>query len=201
MSNERVHGLDAICVYCAASPGTDPVYLETAAALGHLLAQEGIRLVYGGGAVGLMGMVADACLSSGGEVTGIIPSGLFSREVAHPNVTELIEVDSMHQRKQLMYERSDAFVALPGGLGTLEELAEMATWGQLGIHRHPIAVVNVADYWTPLRQWMDHAVEVGLLKPANRDLVAWVDDLDHLLPTLRAYDVPYVDKWLDASET
>jgi uncharacterized protein (TIGR00730 family) len=193
--------LRAVCIYCASSSGNDPRYLATATAVGRLLGTSGITLVYGGGAVGLMGAAADGCLEAGGTVVGIIPAGLFRREVAHRGVTELIEVTSMHERKQLMYERSDAFVALPGGLGTLEEVAEIATWAQLGIHRKPIAMLDVAGYWSGLRQWLDGAVDAGLLKASNRALISWVDEVDGVLPALRAYDVPYEDKWLDTSET
>lgn len=193
--------LGAVCVYCASSAGSDPVHVATATAVGRLLGTNGITLVFGGGAVGLMGAVADGCLAVGGSVVGIIPTGLFQREVAHRGVTELVEVASMHERKRLMFERADAFVALPGGLGTLEELAEVATWAQLGIHRKPIAVLDSAGYWSGLRQWLDHAVHEGLLKADNRALISWVERVDELLEALRSYDVPFVEKWLDPTET
>lgn len=127
--------------------------------------------MYGGGQVGLMGELADACLDEGGRVVGVIPVGLFSREVGHTGLTELLEVASMHERKQLMYDRSDAFIALPGGLGTLEELAEVATWSQLGLHRKPIALLDVDSFWDPLVAQLDRMVSAGLLKPKNRGLI------------------------------
>lgn len=153
-----------------------------------MLAGEGVRLVYGGGAVGLMGVLADAALAGGGEVVGVLPRGLFSREVAHTGVTELIEVGSMHERKQLMFDLADAFVALPGGLGTLEELAEITTWAQLGIHRRPVAVVDVAGYWRPLADLLDRAAAEGFVTEASRRLVVWVERVDSLLPALEAYE-------------
>lgn len=154
-----------MCVYCASSIGTDPRFAEAADALGSMLARRGVRLVYGGGRVGLMGRVADATLAGGGEVYGVIPKGLFSKEVAHTGVTQLFEVDSMHERKQLMFELSDAFVALPGGLGTLEELAEITTWAQLGIHAKPILLVDVDGFWSPLVALLDGMVTARFLKP------------------------------------
>ena len=135
--------------------------------LGTLLARRGIDLVYGGGSVGLMGEVADAALAAGGRVTGVIPTGLFSREVGHGSLTELHEVGSMHERKQLMYDLSDGFIALPGGLGTLEELAEVTTWSQLGLHAKPVVLLDVDGFWDPLAAQLDRMVAVGLLKPVE----------------------------------
>jgi len=166
-----------------------------------MLAERGVRLVYGGGAVGLMGAVADAVLDGGGEVIGVIPTGLFSREVGHRSLTELIEVESMHQRKQLMFELADAFVALPGGIGTLEELAEITTWSQLGVHDKPIAVVDVAGYWRPILDFLDHAVDQRFLAAPQRSLVACVASVDELFDALDRYAPVPVDKWLDADET
>jgi uncharacterized protein (TIGR00730 family) len=177
------------------------MYAATAVAVGRLLAEHHIRLVYGGGAVGLMGTLADAALDAGGEVIGVIPTGLFRKEIGHIGLTELIEVGSMHERKRTMFELSDAFVALPGGLGTLEELFEVATWGQLGIHDKPIATLDVLDFWSPLHAFLRHAAARGFMKRANLDLIAGVVELDRLLPTLRAYEVPYSDKWIGADET
>lgn len=181
-------GLRSVCVYCGSSSGLDQRHRDTARGLGTLLAVEGIRLIYGGGAVGLMGALADAVLAGGGEVIGVLPRGLFSREVAHTGLTELREVSSMHERKQLMFELSDAFVALPGGLGTLEELAEVLTWAQLGIHRRPIAVLDPHGYWQPLADLLDRAVSEGFLRKDSRDLVVWVDAVDALLPALVHYE-------------
>lgn len=173
-------------MFCGSSTPPDERYVQAARRLGHRLAERGLHLVYGGGRVGLMGAVADACLERGGRVTGVIPVGLFSREVGHTGVTELIEVGSMHERKQRMYDLADGFVALPGGLGTLEELAEAATWSQLGLHRKPVVLLDVGSFWTPLLSLLDTMVDAGLLKPANRRLVQWAGDPDSALAALAA---------------
>jgi uncharacterized protein (TIGR00730 family) len=182
--------LRSVCVYCGSSAGTDPRYAAGARELGGLLAAQRMRLVYGGGAVGLMGVLADAVLAGGGEVVGVLPRGLFSREVAHTGLTELHEVASMHERKQLMVDLSDAFVALPGGLGTLEELAEVMTWAQLGVHDRPVAVVDVAGYWQPLAHLLDRAVAEGFLRRASRDVVVWVDEVAGVLDALARDEPP-----------
>lgn len=186
-----------VCVYAGSSMGTVPAYADAARSLGALLAGERITLVFGGGAVGLMGELADAALAAGGEVVGVIPRSLFRREVAHQGLTELVEVDSMHERKQKMMDLSDAFVGLPGGLGTIEELTEVATWGQLGLHHKPVVTVDIDGYWTHYHAQLTEAVARGLMKPANLSLVANVGTVDEVLPALRTYSVPYVDKWLD----
>lgn len=165
-----------------------------------MLAQEGIGLVYGGGKVGLMGELADACLSEGGRVTGVIPVGLFGREIGHTGVTELREVGSMHERKKLMYDLADAFIALPGGLGTLEELAEVATWSQLGLHRKPLVLLDVAGFWDPLVALLDRMVTVGLLKPANRDLIQRARTAVEASEVLRHAEPVYVEKWITPDE-
>jgi uncharacterized protein (TIGR00730 family) len=177
------------------------VYAGTARRLGALLASAGVRLVYGGGSVGLMGIVADAALAGGGEVVGVIPRGLFTREIAHPRLTQLHETQSMHERKQLMFELSGAFVALPGGLGTLEELAEITTWGQLGLHRKPIVLVDTAGFWQPLLALLDRAVNDGFLRTENRNLISRVDVVDDILPAIETYRPPRVEKWIDTDET
>ena len=156
--------------------------------------------MYGGGRVGLMGQLADAALAEGGRVIGVIPVGLFSREVGHTGLTELHEVASMHERKQLMYDRSDAFIALPGGLGTLEELAEVATWSQLGLHRKPIALLDVDDFWAPLIAQLDRMVAAGLLKPANRALIVRTHSPEEALAELAASEPVHVEKWITSSE-
>jgi uncharacterized protein (TIGR00730 family) len=171
-----------------------------ARALGTQLAARGLELVYGGGSVGLMGAVADACLQAGGRVTGVIPVGLFAREVGHRGLTKLYEVHSMHERKQRMYELGDAFVALPGGLGTLEELAEVATWSQLGLHRKPIVLLDVDRFWGPLVAQLDRMVEVGLLKPENRELLARATSVEGVFDSLGAYRPARVQKWISAEE-
>ena len=163
--------LRAVCVFCGSSAPADPRYRDAARALGSLLARRGVDLVYGAGSVGLMGELADAALGEGGRVIGVIPTGLFDREINHTGLTELHEVGSMHERKQLMYEKSDAFVALPGGLGTLDELAEIATWSQLGLHSKPVVLLDVDGFWEPLVSQLDRMTRVGLLKPASRDLI------------------------------
>ena len=176
--------IGSLCVYCGSSVGRDPAHREAAASLGRVLAANGVRLVYGGGAVGLMGVLADAVMQAGGDVLGVIPTGLFSSEVGHTGITELVEVDSMHQRKQRMAEEADAFLALPGGLGTLEELSEIATWAQLGIHAKPVGVLDLDGFWAPLLAFLDGAVEAGFLRPANRELIVRVTDVDDVLAVL-----------------
>jgi uncharacterized protein (TIGR00730 family) len=150
--------------------------------------------------VGLMGELADACLAHGGRVIGVIPVGLFSREVGHTGITELHEVESMHERKRLMYDLADAFVALPGGLGTLEELAEVATWSQLGLHAKPIVLLDVESFWDPLVGQLDRMVMTALLKPANRELIQRAQTPDEALELLATAELPYVEKWITAEE-
>lgn len=187
----------SICVYCASSSGTDPIWGQVADELGALLASERIRLVFGGGQAGLMGRVADACLAGGGEVTGVIPIGLFDREIAHRGVTELVEVRTMHERKTIMFDRADAFVALPGGFGTLEEVAEVITWAQIGVHTKPIACLDIRGYWQPLFDFIDGAVANGLMKERNARLVSRAESVGEVLDVLAAYDAPYEPKWVD----
>lgn len=170
-----------------------------ARALGRLLASRGIDLVYGGGRVGLMGDVADAALGQGGRVTGVIPAGLFSREVGHTGLTRLHEVGTMHERKQRMYDLSDAFIALPGGLGTLDELAEVATWSQLGLHAKPVVLLDVGGFWEPLVSQFDRMVSAGLLKPANRDLIRRTWSAAEALSAASA-EPQDAGKWITADE-
>jgi uncharacterized protein (TIGR00730 family) len=180
--------LASICVYCGSSMGTDPDFEATARETGELIARDGITLVYGGACVGLMGVVADAALAAGGQVIGVTPRGLWGGEIDHPGLTQLIEVGSMHERKQRMFELADAFVALPGGLGTLDELMEMATWAQLGLHRKPIATLDVNGYWAGLHAFLRTAAAAGLLKPQNLELIVNVSGGPaSLLPALRSY--------------
>ena len=183
-------GIRAICVFCGASSGRDPRYGAAAAATGEALARRGIRLVYGGGRLGLMGAVADAALAAGGEVVGVIPRGLVEREVAHRGLTEQRVVETLHERKALMAELSDAFIALPGGLGTLEELAEVVSWGQLELHAKPIGLLDVAGYFGPLETFLDHAVAEGFVAERHRRLLLRDDDLDRLLATFEAWRPP-----------
>lgn len=178
--------LRSVCVYCGSKVGRDPRHEVAAVALGMAMGRAGVRLVYGGGSVGLMGVLADAVLDAGGEVIGVIPKGLFTTEIGHGGLTELVEVGSMHERKARMALEADAFVALPGGLGTLEELAEIATWAQLGIHSKPVAVLDLDGFWSPLLAFLDSAVDAGFLKPEHRALIARITDVDDVLPTLDA---------------
>jgi hypothetical protein len=193
--------LSRVCVYCGSSAGSGPEFAESARALGQLLARDGLTLVYGGAEVGLMGLVADAALAAGGRVVGVMPRNLVEREIAHPNLTELVEVGSMHERKQRMFDLADAFVALPGGLGTLEELTEIATWAQLGMHRKPIVTLDVSGYWAAFHSFLGDAVRHGFMKPENLDLIANVGAVADVLPALRAYAPPRVAKWLEPRET
>ena len=192
--------LRAVCVFCGSSAPADPRYRDAARALGALLARRGVDLVYGAGGVGLMGELADAALGHGGRVIGVIPAGLFAREVGHTGLTELHEVASMHERKQLMYDLSDAFVALPGGLGTLEELAEVATWSQLGLHSKPVVLLDVDGFWEPLVSQLDRMAGVGLLKPASRDLIHRTGSAEEALGVLTAARPAHPKKWITAQE-
>ncbi|HUP23889.1 MAG TPA: TIGR00730 family Rossman fold protein [Thermoanaerobaculia bacterium] len=191
----------SICVFCGSHPGRLPAYAESARRLGERMAARGFALVYGGGKVGLMGILADAVLAGGGKVVGVIPEALLRREVGHGGVTELLVVDSMHERKALMAERSDAFVALPGGLGTFEELFEVWTWGALGIHAKPCGLLDVAGYYEWLVASLDHAVEEGFVRRGHRDILLVESDIDRLLDRLEEYEAPRVEQWLEVAET
>ena len=192
--------LASLCVFCGSSTPADPRYAAMAGALGALLASRGIGLVYGGGRVGLMGELADAALTAGGHVVGVIPTGLFSREVAHTGLTELREVGSMHERKQLMYDLADGFIALPGGLGTLEELAEVTTWSQLGLHAKPVVLLDVDGFWDPLVAQLDRMVAVGLLKPSNRELIQRAESPEAALSALATAHPAREEKWITPGE-
>ncbi len=192
--------LRAVCVFCGSSAPADPRYRDAARALGALVARRGVGLIYGGGSVGLMGELAYAALGHGGRVIGVIPVGLFAREVGHTGLTELHEVASMHERKQLMYDLSDAFVALPGGLGTLEELAEAATWSHLGLHSKPVVLLDVDGFWGPLVTLLDRMVGTGLLKPTSRDLIQRARSAEEALSVLTAAKPAHPEKWISADE-
>jgi uncharacterized protein (TIGR00730 family) len=185
-----VTDLRSICVFCGASSGRDPRYAAAATAVGRTLAERGIELVYGGGRLGLMGAVADAALAAGGRVTGVIPAGLVERELAHRGVTELRVVSTLHERKAVMAELSDAFLALPGGLGTLEELAEVLSWAQLGLHGKPIGALDVGGFFGPLVGLLDHAARAGFVSEHHRDLLLVDVDLDRLLSRFAAWTSP-----------
>jgi uncharacterized protein (TIGR00730 family) len=158
----------SVCVFCGSAPGVRPSYSGAAELLGRELARRGLTLVYGGGRLGLMGIVADAVLAAGGRVVGVIPRMLIERELAHPNLTRQHVVDTMHERKKLMAEMSDAFVGLPGGMGTFDELVEIVTWAQLGLHAKPVVLANVEDYFNPLYAMLDFAVQEGFVTPVSR---------------------------------
>jgi uncharacterized protein (TIGR00730 family) len=190
-----------VCVFCGSSEGSDPVYREAARQMGEVLAGRGLVLVYGGGGIGLMKVLADAMLARGGEVVGIMPEPLMAKELAHTGLTDLRIVGSMHERKALMAELSDAFVALPGGYGTLEEFCEVLTWAQLGIHRKPCGLLNVNGYFDPLRELFDRFVREGFLSSANRTLVVEARAPDALLDALARYRSPVRERWVAQDET
>jgi uncharacterized protein (TIGR00730 family) len=189
------------CVFCGSRSGTEPAYDEAARELGRTLAAENITLVYGGGRVGLMGVVAEAALGAGGEVVGVIPQALLEREIAHTGLTDLRVVGSMHERKALMSELSEGFIALPGGTGTLEEFFEVLTWAQLGEHRKPCALLNAGRYYDPLLVLFDHMVAKGFLSEEHRAMVLVETEPEALLEALAGYKPPRVVKWIDRAET
>ncbi|MCK0196156.1 TIGR00730 family Rossman fold protein [Ancylobacter sp. 6x-1] len=182
--------IKSVCVYCGAANGSDPVFLDTARELGRLFAEEGVRLIYGGGGVGLMGAAARACAEAGGRVTGIIPDFLIGKEQAFEHAHELIVTKDMHERKRLMFERADAFVALPGGIGTLEELVEQLTWVQLNRHRKPVMVLNAGGFWDPLLALLDHMQLSGFVNSARPVNLLVASSARAVLPRLRAAIAP-----------
>jgi uncharacterized protein (TIGR00730 family) len=192
--------LSAVAVYCGSNFGNDPAYAAAAASLGGTLAERGIRLVYGGGQVGLMGVVADAALENGGEVLGVITEALVAKEVSHRGLARLQVVGTMHERKAAMADAADAFVMLPGGFGTFDEFFEVVTWTQLGIHAKPCGILDVAGFFTPLRTLLDGAVAAGFVHPAHRDMIVVDDDPARLLDRLAAWTPVTVSKWLEPSE-
>lgn len=191
-----------ICVFCGSSHGSHDTYRHAAEAMGRALADRGLGLVYGGGCIGLMGVLADAALHVGGEVIGVIPEALVAKELAHRGLTELRVVKSMHDRKALMAELADAFVALPGGYGTLEEFCEVLTWSQLGLHAKPCALLNVHEYYQPLLALFDHAVAEEFLRPEHRRAIVVESDPQRLIDRLAEYRPSVVEKkWIDRDET
>ncbi|MFF7707659.1 TIGR00730 family Rossman fold protein [Pseudomonas sp. NPDC007930] len=189
--------LKSICVFCGASSGANPAYTAAAAALGTYLAEQGIRLVYGGGKVGLMGVVADAALAAGGEVVGIIPQALKSLEVGHDGLSQLEVVEGMHARKARMAELADAFIALPGGLGTLEELFEVWTWGQLGYHGKPLGLLEVNGFYSKLTGFLDHLVQENFVRASHRDMLQVRGNAPELIAALAQWQPSVVPKWTD----
>jgi uncharacterized protein (TIGR00730 family) len=186
-----------VCVFCGSSPGRDPAFGALAVRLGEVLASEGLGLVYGGASVGVMGCLADAALAAGAEVIGVIPQALVDMEVAHGGLADLRVVASMHERKAVMADLADAFIALPGGLGTLDELAEVLTWAQLGLHSKPIGLLDVGGYFGPLLAYLDGAVGAGFLHPMHRAMLLVDADAQRLLAAFRDYRPPPPFKWVD----
>ena len=186
-----------IAVYCGSSKGTNRIYRDQVQMLGKYLAKKKIEIIYGGGKVGLMGILANAALSEGGKVTGVIPEFLHVREVAHDNLTRMFPVASMHQRKAMIDNMSDGVIALPGGFGTLDELFEMLTWGQLGLHQKPVGIFNINGFFTHVINAIDNMVHEGFLNNTNREMVLISDDIEELLTMMRNYSAPSIPKWID----
>lgn len=193
--------MKSVCVFCGSSPGARPSYRAAAEALAAAIANRGLDLVYGGASVGLMGALADAALAAGGRVVGVLPRALDRKEIAHAGLTELRVVDSMHERKAQMAERADAFVALPGGIGTLEEWFEVLTWSQLGFHAKPCGLLDVDGYFAPLLALLDRAVNERFVTPAHRSMIVVENDAGRLLDALAHWRAPIAEKWLDRDET
>ncbi|HYG76051.1 MAG TPA: TIGR00730 family Rossman fold protein [Planctomycetota bacterium] len=193
--------LKRLCVFCGSSSGARREYADAAVTVGKELARRNVELVYGGGRVGLMGTVADATLAAGGRVIGIIPRPLATKELAHDGLTELRVVETMHERKALMAQLSDAFIALPGGFGTLEEFCEVLTWAQLGLHRKPCALLNVRGYFDPLLNLFDHAVTESFVMAEHRGIVLQDSDVSKLLDAIASWKMPNVKKWIDLEGT
>ncbi len=187
-------------MFCGSSSGVRPVYAAAAREMGRLLASRGIGLVYGGGNVGLMGVIADAALEAGGEVIGVIPRALAAREVAHNGLTKLHLVSSMHERKAMMAELAESFLAMPGGFGTYEEFFEAVTWTQLGLHRKACGLLNIAGFYDPLVTFIDHAVADGFIRPEHRAAIVVDADAAQLLDRLARHELPVVTKWIDRTE-
>lgn len=192
--------LQRVCVFCGSSAGFDPIHRQTASHFGAVLAREGIELVYGGGSVGLMGAVADAVLLSSGHVIGVIPKFLATKELLHERVSEMRLTENMHERKAMMSDLSDAFVALPGGLGTFEELFEVLTWAQLGLHRKPIGLLNVAGYFDPLVAMIERSITDGFCRDEHRQLFVVDNQPEGLLEKMRQQTLPTVTKWIPSSD-
>lgn len=191
-----LEGMKRIAVYCGSSSGTNGIYREQAALLGKVLAGRNTEVVFGGGKVGLMGHLADAAMKAGGKVTGIIPDFLHVKEVAHDGLTAMISVPTMHERKALIYDMSDGFIALPGGFGTLDELFEMLTWGQLGLHQKPVGILNVSGYFDSVLEGIGNMVKEGFLKVENRDMILVSGQAEELLEKMEHYQAPALPKWI-----
>ena len=193
-----MENITSVCVYCGSSGAVDETFRDAAKAVGDALGKRGIRLIYGGGRVGLMGIAADAALAAGGEVVGIIPSHIQSLEIEHTGLTELHIVDDMHTRKRMMAEQSDGFVILPGGLGTLDETFEILTWKQLRLHDKPVVIADIGGYWGPLMGLIDHLIDAGFARPEHRNLYTVTDTVEGIFEALAAAPQPTIDpqlKW------
>ncbi|MCR9233054.1 MAG: TIGR00730 family Rossman fold protein [bacterium] len=193
--------INSICVFCGSKSGSDPQYHESAQELGRLLAERNITLVYGGGSVGLMGIIADAVLAAGGKVIGVIPRQLATRELLHPGVEEMHVVEDMHTRKAKMAEFSDAFIAMPGGFGTLEELFEVVSWVQLGIYLKPIGLLNTSGFYDPLLNLVEHCIDTEFIKPKYRDLIIADDTPATLVDHLEKHQLPHIEKILSLKQS
>ncbi len=192
--------IQKIVVFCGSSIGTDEVYVQAALRTGALFAERGIDLVYGGGGIGLMGIVANTMMEKGARVTGVIPKFLATKEIANNEITELIVVETMHERKAIMNQMSDAVLVLPGGIGTLEEFFEVFTWGQLGLHQKPIAILNVKGFYNPLIELIDHMRSQGFLRGEHFDMLIVSDSLEEILTKMEAYTPPPAPKWFSETE-
>jgi uncharacterized protein (TIGR00730 family) len=190
-----------ICVFCGSSVGTDPAFSVATKTVGEALARRGLELIYGGGNVGLMGIVADAAIAAGGKVIGVIPQSLVDRELAHRGITNLHTVSSMHERKAMMADLSDAFIALPGGYGTIEEFCEILTWAQLGLHQKPFGLLNVQKFYDGFIAHIDHAVSMKFIRPLHRELLLTDTTIDGLLEQFTRFKPLPVHKWIDRDET
>lgn len=193
--------MKSIAIFCGSSEGYNEAYRETAYQLGAVLAERNVRIIYGGAKVGLMGAIADGALDSNGNVTGVIPYFLKTKEVAHESLTELIQVDTMHERKVKMHELSDAVITLPGGWGTMEEMFEMLTWGQLGLHKKPIGILNINGYYDSLKVLASMMVDEGFLRPEIKDMLLFSESIDELLEMMSQYVAPDVPKWVTKKTT
>lgn len=190
-----------ICIFSGSNPGRLGIYTEAATALGTALAKAGIGVVYGGASVGLMGAVADSALAAGGEVIGVIPQSLVAKELSHKGLTELHVTASMHERKAMMADLSDGFIALPGGVGTLEELFEIWTWAQLGFHKKGVGVLNIGGFYDPLITFLDHVAGERFMQPSHRGMLLVEDAPEKMIAALQVYEAPVVTKWIDRKET
>lgn len=193
--------MKSICVFCGSSSGNHPDYIRSAQELGKILVENNIALVYGGSNVGIMGAVADAVLENGGKAIGVLPKFLQAKEIAHKGLSEFYLCETMHERKTKMFELSEGFIALPGGFGTLEEIVEILTWAQLGLHKHPMIFLNLNGYYDHLKKQFEVMEESQLLKTENRQMALFVNSVEELLPAMRAYTPPVVSKWISKEKT